>query len=395
MFREDETSFREYKSMDIDEELKNKWLKEINNIDINVKKQIKHLYVHVPFCNNICFYCDFTRRIYDEKLVDKWLDYLKNEIRNNCFNKFETIYIGGGTPSCLNNRQLERLLVLLNPYTDNVKEYTIEVNPESLDIDKTNLFKKYHVNRISMGVQSSDDNLLKMINRKHTFEDVRNSIELLKDNAFDNISVDLIYSLPDQSIDILNKTIDDILSLNVKHISLYSLTIEENSVFGKRGIKSLDEDIEADMYELIDKRLKENNYLHYEVSNFCLEGYESKHNMSYWNYEDFLGLSLGASGKIGSYRYTNTSSFDQYFEDINYKDEEVFLTKKDMMFENIMMSLRTIYGLNIDEFNKRYDCNLINDYSKGINNKYIVIEDGYLKCNNLELLNNILLDFMD
>ena len=396
MYREDEALYHEFKNSDIPMDLINKWDKEIEIVEhINsLKKDVKHLYIQVPFCNNICFYCDFTHRIYDGNLVDRWLDNLEKEIRINCFNKYETIYIGGGTPSCLNLRQLERLLILINPYTDNVKEYTIEVNPESLDKDKIELFKKYHINRISMGVQSSNDELLKSLNRRHSFSDVVNCIELLKKNDLNNISIDLMYSLPDQDIEILNRTIDDILSLDIPHISLYSLTVEENTVFGKKGISSLDEDTEADMYELIEKRLKDNNYIHYEVSNYCFNGYESKHNMGYWNYEDFLGLSLGASGKLGNYRYTNTRSFDRYFDNINSKDEEVFLSKKDMMFEHIMMSLRTIYGLDIDQFNKLYGCNLVEEYSKGINNPYIETIDNRLICNSLELLNTVLLDFM-
>ena len=396
MDREDRTLYHDFLASNIPEELIDKWKKEIETIDhINsLKKDIKHLYIHVPFCNSICFYCDFTHRVYKEELVDKWLEYLEAEIRRNCFNNYETIYIGGGSPSCLSVKQLKRLLVLINPYTDKLIEYTVEVNPESLDEEKADLLKQFNVNRISMGVQSSDDNLLKSLNRRHSFEDVKKAINLLKSKGIDNISVDLMYSLPDQTIEILNKTIDDILELDVPHISLYSLTIEDNTVFGKKGVKSLDEDLEADMYELIEKRLKENNYIHYEVSNYCLKGYESRHNMSYWNYDDFLGLSLGASGKIGNYRYTNTRSFDQYFKDINSKDEEVFLNKKEMMFENIMMSLRTIHGLDIDEFNNRYDCDFIEEYKDVLNNENLVIIDNHLICKNLEILNTILLEFM-
>ena len=268
--------------------------------------RIKHLYIHVPFCNTICFYCDFAHRVYDFSLAEKWLERLEKEITGNCKDQYETIYIGGGTPSCLNDDQLDRLLCMIDPYANEVAEYTIEVNPESLNINKINIFKKHHVNRISMGVQSSDDDILKTLNRKHTFDDVRKGIKMLKENGLCNISVDLMYSLPGQDMDILKKSIEDILLLDVPHISLYSLTIEENSVFGKKGVRSLDEEIEADMYEYIDKELKRNDYIHYEVSNFCKEGYESRHNMSYWLYEDFLGLSLGASGKIRNRRYTNT-----------------------------------------------------------------------------------------
>lgn len=356
--------------------------------------RIKHLYIHVPFCNSICFYCDFAHRAYDLSLAEKWLNRLEKEIKDNCKDQYETIYIGGGTPSCLNDDQLDRLLSLIDPYTDEVKEYTIEVNPESLDTDKMDIFNRHHIDRVSMGVQSSDDDILRSLNRKHTFNDAKKAVELLKKNRLSNISVDLMYSLPGQDMDILKKTIDDILSLDVPHISLYSLTIEENSVFGKKGIRNLDEDTEADMYEYIDKVLNENGYIHYEVSNFAKEGYESMHNMGYWLYEDFLGLSLGASGKVENNRYTNTRDFKKYLNDDFIRDEDLVLSVEDQKFENIMMSLRTIHGLNIEEFNKKYGCDLEKEYEKGLKNKYIKIENGHLICSNLELLNNVLLDFM-
>lgn len=358
-------------------------------------KRIKHLYIHVPFCNSICFYCDFCHRLYSSQLVDKWLNQIEKEINNKCLDQYKTIYIGGGTPSSLSVNQLDRLLSLIDPFSKEVIEYTIEVNPESLDINKINVFKKHHINRISMGVQSSNDNLLKDLNRKHSFNDVVDKVNLLKENGLSNISIDLMYSLPNQNMDILAKTLDDFISLDIPHVSLYSLTIEENTVFGKRNVKSLDEDIEADMYEYICEKLKSNNYIHYEVSNFSKEGYESKHNLGYWNYDDFLGISLGSSSKIGNVRYTVTTNFDKYFDDYNSYDEYLKLTNEDLKFENIMMSLRTIYGLNIDDFNSKYNCNLINEYPKGINNPNIKIIDNKLICTDLALLNNVLLDFMD
>ncbi|MBR2701158.1 MAG: coproporphyrinogen III oxidase family protein, partial [Erysipelotrichaceae bacterium] len=162
----------------------------------------------------------------------------------------------------------------------------------------------------------------------------------------------------------------------------------------KRGVKNLDEDIEADMYEYIEKVLTENGYIHYEVSNFCKEGYESRHNMGYWLYDDFLGISLGASGKIGNNRYTNTRDFNKYLNEEYIRDEDLELSIEDMKFENIMMSLRTIYGLDIEKFNRKYSCDLEKEYEKGLKNKYIKIENGHLVCSNLELLNNVLLDFM-
>lgn len=357
-------------------------------------KTTKHLYIHVPFCNSICNYCDFCHRIYDQQSVDKWLDTLQNEINEKCHDSYETIYIGGGTPSCLNSNQLERLLSMIEPYSSCCKEYTIEVNPESLDIDKTLIFNKYYINRISMGVQTSDNDLLMSLNRKHTFEDVKNKINLLRENNLTNISIDLMYSLPNQSLEVLKNTLNDFLSLDVPHVSLYSLTIESNTVFGKKGIKPLNEEIEADMYDLIVNTLICLGYQHYEVSNFAKEGFESKHNIGYWNYDNFLGLSLGASSKIDDIRYTNTLSFSEYYNDYNAKSEVTELTIEDLKFENIMMSLRMKKGLNIDEFNKKYNCDLLSEYTNGVNNYNIEIVDGYLRCKNLAILNNTLLGFM-
>lgn len=357
-------------------------------------KTTKHLYIHVPFCKTICSYCDFCHRVYDEELSNKWLITLEDEIKSKCINDYETIYIGGGTPTSLSDNQLENLLNLIQPYSKKVVEYTIEVNPESLDLSKINIFKKYGVNRVSMGVQTSNDNLLKLLNRRHTYRDVVEKINLLKNNGLKNISIDLMYSLPNQTIEILNKTLDDFVDLDIPHVSLYSLTIEENSLFAKKGFKSLDDDIEADMYELIIKKLERSGYSHYEVSNFAKAGYESKHNIGYWKYDDFLGISAGASSKIGDHRYSNTKNISKYISDFNSKDENLILTKEDLMFENIMMSLRMKDGLDINEFDNKYNVNLLEKYSDALNNNNLLIDNGHIKVKNLALLNNTLLDFL-
>ena len=355
----------------------------------------EHLYIHVPFCRSICYYCDFCHRLYDEKIADRWLDALQKEIEGNCKDSYKTIYIGGGTPTSLSLSQLERLFRLVEPYGDECEEYTIEANPESLDEDKIALFERYGINRVSMGVQSSDDEMLKSLNRHHSFEDVKNAIDSLKKNGICNISVDLMYSLPGQDMKMLQTSIDDILSLDVEHISLYSLTIEDNTVFKAKGIQPLDIEIEADMYEMIVKKLTENGYIHYEVSNFCKPGYESRHNLGYWHYDNFLGLSLNASSKIGCLRWTNTSSFKEYFSMQDIKKDVIGLDKADMMFENVMMSLRLSEGIDIASFNKRYDCDILEVYGKGAANHNIIVSDGRLICTNLEILNSVLLDFME
>lgn len=358
---------------------------------------IKHLYIHVPFCKTICSYCDFCHSVYAEDLADKWLIRFKEEIKECKDEQYETIYIGGGTPTSLSTSQLQELLELIKPHTNNVIEYTIEANPESLTIDKIKLFNKYGVNRISMGLQSSQDNLLKLMNRHHSFENVKTSIKMLKEYGLNNISLDIMYSIPNQTMDDLKKTVEDALSLDVPHLSLYSLTIESNSAFGKKGFKALDEEIEADMYEYIIDTLTKNGYEHYEIANFAKKEFESKHNLGYWKYEDFRGLSCGSSSKIKKTRYDKTGNISDYINNDIIISEMYELTKKDMMFENVMMSLRTSEGLDLKEFEKRYHINALDYFKDSIekNDDNIVIDNNHLIVKNRAILNSILVDFLD
>ncbi len=356
----------------------------------------KHLYLHVPFCQNICYYCDFCHRLYDENTVNKWLKEVKEEISNYEIEKdLKTIYIGGGTPSSLKYNELEELLKLLKPYSEKTQEYTIEANPESIDIDKIKLLKKYGINRISMGVEAIQDKLLKMMNRRHNFEDVKRTVSLLNSEGIDNISLDLMYSLPYQSLEDFNESLVEIAKLNIKHISIYSLTIEENTVFAKKGYSSLDDEMEADMYEMAVDYLNSMGFKQYEISNFAKDGFYSKHNLSYWDYEDFYGISLGASGKLNDYRYDNTRSFTKYFSK-EYIENIIYLDKKDKMFEETMMSLRLVKGLDLKRFKKRYDIDFFEVYKKPFEYHVddFIIENDFLRVKNLALLNSILVDFL-
>ena len=355
-----------------------------------------HLYLHVPFCKTICAYCDFCHVVFNENVADKWLDELSNEIKTHDLSNLATIYIGGGTPTSLNLKELNRLLELIKPYSNNVIEYTIEINPETFDADKALLLKKYGINRASIGLQSTNIKELTLMNRKHSLNDVKNTVDLLSSVGIDNYSLDIMYSLPFQTMDSLKKTIDDALSLKPKHLSLYSLTIEDNTVFGKKGIKNLDEDTEADMYEFISKYLSDCGFVHYEVSNFAYEGYESKHNMAYWKYDDFIGLSLGASGKENHVRYDKTRNMKQYLNH-DYYAEKIELTLEDEMFENVMMSLRTIYGLDLNSFKERYKLDFFEVYSDAYNKHKdcFVLCDNHLIVNDLGVLNTVLIDFLD
>lgn len=312
-------------------------------------------------------------------------------------NHFETIYLGGGTPSSLNLEQFKRLLQIVYPYSKEVDEYTIELNPETMDEDKVDLLKEYGVNRVSIGLQSANENLLKLMNRKHSYEDVKRLVFSLKEKGIDNISIDVMYSLPDQTIDDLKDTLNKVIELDVKHVSLYSLTVEENTVFGKKGYKSLDSDIEADMYEYIEDFLNKNGFIHYEVANYCKKNYYSRHNMAYWRYKDFIGLGPGASGKEGNRRYAYTRNISNYLNNTDIYDEDIRLDIKEEAFEHLMMSFRTIEGLNIKEFEERYQINFKEEYQEAIekNRKYLDINEERCICTNRELLNTILVDFMN
>lgn len=333
------------------------------------------LYIHVPFCDSICAYCDFCRVKSNNILIDKWCHTLKEEIEDRLLEKsYDTIYLGGGTPTCLSIKQLDQLLSLIEPFTQGCTEYTIEANPESLTLDKIKLLSKYSINRISLGVQSTNNNLLKHMNRNHTKQDIQRCISNLKKFGITNISCDCMYSLPNQVIQDIETTLNDLIEMNIPHLSIYSLTIEEHSEYGRKGIQQLDDEIEADMYEFIITYLLENGYKQYEISNFAKPGYESLHNSHYWQYDDFVGLSIGASGKEEHCRYECTKNFEEYFSHQYIKDITK-LSTEDEMFEMIMMGLRLSKGLNCLQFYERFNKTFDEVYEK---EKNIAIEKGLL-----------------
>lgn len=360
----------------------------------------EYLYIHIPFCKSICGYCDFAHTVYQKDNVDAYLHALQKEIKDKQINPhLKTIYIGGGTPTSLSYHQLDSLLTILDSYRSDVQEYTIEINPETLDEEKVDILKRHGVNRVSIGVQTTNENLLLLMNRKHTFQDVQHCVSLLKKSDINNISIDIMYSLPTQTMEMLDSTIQDVLSLQPTHLSLYSLTIEENTLFHKKGYQHLDDEIEADMYEYIHQRLENNHFYQYEVSNYCLKGYESIHNSAYWNYEDFYGIGCGSSGKENHIRYDHTKFLKEYISDPN-KVDEIQLSKEDEMFEMVMMGIRFIKGMNIKLFEDRFHTSFLEVYGNKIQplfqQGYIEIKDGYFKCTSkgYEIMNTILVELM-
>ncbi|OCN03698.1 hypothetical protein A4S06_04880 [Erysipelotrichaceae bacterium MTC7] len=318
---------------------------------------IEALYIHIPFCENICYYCDFKRSVYNQEVVDAFLLQLDKEMTTRILNKgLQTIYIGGGTPTCLHETQLEKLLQIIQPYTHTVVEYTIESNLESISNEKLELLKAYGINRISLGVQSYDDDLLRYMNRKHKAADIDATIARIA-SYISNISIDLIYGFENQSKEIWLDSLKKATSNpNIKHISMYSLTIEENSVFGKQGVQPIDGDIEADMYILGREYLKSHGFEHYEIANYARAGYESKHNQVYWAYDDFYGVGLGASGKDDHVRYAITGNVEQYIKDGGELFKEQ-LSEKDILIEYLMMNLRTKKGIDKTKFKQKFKRN--------------------------------------
>lgn len=353
------------------------------------------IYIHIPFCKTICSYCDFCKFYYNEKWVDNYLIALEKEIKSKYKNEpINTIYIGGGTPTSLNIKQLEKLLKLTKLFNFEKIEFTVETNAD-LSLDKVKLLKQYGVNRISIGVQTVNPKHLKFLNRNHTKEEVINLVNLLKQYDF-NVNVDLMYGMPNQTLKELEEDLDFILSLDVNHISTYSLIIEPHTKIYIDNVTNIDEDLDYQMYQLINKKLK--NYVHYEISNFAKEGYYSKHNLVYWNNLEYYGFGIGASGYIDGVRYDNTRSYQNYLNG-NYLFESHKLSKKEKIENEFILGFRKLEGINILEFKAKYDMNVldIGIVKKLLKEGKLSVDNGYLKINPkyIYISNTILVNFID
>ena len=319
------------------------------------------LYIHIPFCHDICGYCDFAKIRYFPDLADKYLFSLEKELKSLHINhQLKTIYIGGGTPTALSDEQFKRLMDLIKPYTKGVIEYTIEANPESLTKEKLLLMKDGGVNRLSIGVESTNDKILSLLNRKHTFEDVKKAYLEARLLGFDNISFDLILGLPNVTKKMISEDIDNIISLNPEHISCYSLTVHENTKFYIDGIREVEPDISREMYDIVEEHLISNGYIHYEVSNWCKPNRKSLHNMTYWKDEEYYAIGLGAAFYVNNVRGTNTRNLTKYLNGEFLEESSEVSLREDMNYF-IMLNLRTNEGLSLDSFFERFGVNLCDD----------------------------------
>ncbi|MBC1428436.1 oxygen-independent coproporphyrinogen III oxidase [Listeria seeligeri] len=326
------------------------------------------VYIHIPFCEHICYYCDFNKVFLEGQPVDEYVDLLIKEMQITAMNKqmepIDTVFVGGGTPTTLNEAQIAKLCTAIQeifPMKEEV-EFSFEANPGDLSVAKVQTMKDYGVNRISMGVQSFNNDLLKKIGRIHTVKDVYQSVENMRTVGFENVSIDLIFSLPGQSEEDFQDTLNQALALDLPHYSAYSLIIEPKTIFynlmqkGKLFLPG--QDAEANMYDLLLVEMEKHGRKQYEISNFAKEGFESKHNITYWSNEHYYGFGAGAHGYIGNTRYSNFGPIKKYMEPLQENKLPVFqqkeLTLKEKMEEEMFLGLRKVSGVSKAGFQRKF-----------------------------------------
>ena len=359
-------------------------------------EKIKSVYIHIPFCSSICSYCDFCKVVYNHDWVLPYLKRLKEEIDNSYLGEeIETLYIGGGTPTCLSLPELESLFEVLKIFkkSSNI-EFTIEANINDLNSELLSFLYKNGVNRLSIGIESFNKEKLKFMNREANFKIAKEKITLARKIGFKNINVDLMYAIPDESIAVLKQDLDKIIKLKPEHISTYSLIIEKNTLVGFNKVKPIEEERDSKMYDKICKTLKKNGYQHYEVSNFAKKGYESKHNLTYWNNEEYYGFGCGASGYVAAIRYENTKSLTEYLKG-NFVSSKSLMSKVDNMENELILGFRKLEGIQLEHFFDKFEENMQNIFpiKPLIKSGDLIYKDGrvYINPKKLYVMNEILI----
>ncbi|MGL4664679.1 MAG: radical SAM family heme chaperone HemW [Clostridium butyricum] len=368
------------------------------------------LYIHIPFCKQKCLYCDFPSYAGKESLINEYIRALNEEILRKCSKyKIASIFVGGGTPSYLNEINLESLLKTINllDFKDEF-EFTIECNPGTLNEEKLALMKNYNVNRISMGLQTTNDNILKEIGRIHSFEEFKKNYNQARKAGFENINVDLMFGLPNQHMKDWKASLKDVMSLEPDHISAYSLIIEEGTCFynlyNNDKLNIPNEEEERSMYLFTKGFLKDYGYNQYEISNYAKANKECFHNKVYWKCNEYLGLGVSASSFVDEKRFKNIDDIKIYIEKINNNEdvtEEIHVNNiNDDMEEFMFMGLRMIEGINLKIFKKRFGKDVFDIYDEVIKNnikKGLLVVDSeklYLSEKGIELSNYVMSDFI-
>lgn len=334
---------------------------------------IKAAYIHIPFCQHICHYCDFNKFFLKGQPVDEYLDSLKKEmqitLQQSPTEYLQSIFIGGGTPTALNEQQLEKLcrdILDILPYNSQT-EYTFEANPGDLSKEKLEILREAGVNRLSIGVQTFNNDLLQKIGRTHQAEDVFHTVAEAKNLGFKNISVDLIYSLPGQTLEDFRETLKTAFTLDIQHYSGYSLIIEPKTVFynlmRKGRLPTPGEDVEAQMYDLLMNEMEANGFEQYEISNFSKPGFESRHNLTYWDNDWYYGFGAGAHSYVNGQRISNHGPLKKYMGALDegilpiLENHEVTLTEQ--MEEEMFLGLRKNKGVSIPKFTEKFNVDLM------------------------------------
>ena len=385
------------------------------------RKQIG-LYIHIPFCK--CSYCDFCSYANKESFIKRYIQCVLKEIievGNNNKIDFEngkddlflvkTIYIGGGTPSLIDSKYIVQIIedIKLNFEIDEKAEITIEVNPGTVTLEKLEDYKRAGINRLSIGLQSTHEHLLKEIGRIHTYLDFLDTFRFAREAGFENINVDLMIGIPNQTLEEVKDSIEEIVSMEPEHISVYSLILEENTPLFKKveeGLELPNEDLERKMYWAVKQTLEQNNYIHYEISNFAKKGYESKHNLDCWNQKEYIGFGIAAHSYTNGIRYSNIENIEQYIK--NYDEDKteenlVFHEKQDMeamQKEYMLLGLRKIDGVSIQEFKIKFVANPVflyhSELEKLVNEELLEIDGDQIKLTNkgLDLANIVWEEFI-
>ena len=350
------------------------------------------LYIHIPFCKQKCAYCDFKSYAGKESLISKYVKWLKHELQEvGDGNKLDyesnlddlaivkTIYIGGGTPSFIDGKYIREILDTAREFykIDENAEITIEVNPGTADRNKLEIYKEAGINRISIGLQSTHNKLLKELGRIHTYEQFLTTYSLAREVGFNNINVDLMLGLPKQSMQELEESLHEIIRLEPEHVSVYSLIVEEGTPFYNMMLANKldlpDDNLERGMYWKTKQMLENAGYVHYEISNFAKPGFESKHNLSCWNQEEYIGIGAAAHSYTNNVRYSNVDSVEWYIQNYENGDEADNLifhekqNKSSKMNEFMMLGLRKINGVSIQAFKNRFGENPIYTYKDKLN----------------------------
>ena len=376
------------------------------------------VYIHIPFCMKKCFYCDFVSYANKEDMIEKYIKALEKEIKikaeENKLLKINTIYIGGGTPSFIDSKHIVYIINAIKE-SFNVKEnaeITIEVNPGTVTKNKLEDYIKCGINRISIGLQTTNNELLKQIGRIHTYEQFLETYNLIRMVGFNNINVDLMLALPNQTIKDLEDSLNKVIMLKPEHISVYSLILEEKTkLYGlveSGKLELLDESIERNMYWKVKNILEQNGYKHYEISNFAKQGYESKHNLNCWNQEEYLGMGVAAHSYLNNKRYSNTENLEQYINKLldeeGIKNDIVTVheeqTLEDKQKEYMLLGLRKIEGVKISDFKNKFVQNPIyifrKELDKLVKEDLIQVEDNNIKLTKkgLDLANLVFEEFV-